>query len=49
MKKVILTVSALVVAAAMVFTFAGCTDNNNTNEEDSTVDAAVVTEVDTAA
>ncbi len=49
MKKVILTVSALVVAAAMVFTFAGCTDNTTNNEEDSTVDAAVVTEVDTAA
>lgn len=48
MKKVILTVSALVVAAAMVFTFAGCTDNN-TNEEESTNDVAVVTEADTAA
>ena len=48
MKKVILTVSALVVAAAMVFTFAGCTDNTP-DEENSTVEAGVVTEVDTAA
>lgn len=49
MKKVILTVSALVVAAAMVFTFAGCDKNPTNDGEESTVDAAVVTEVDTAA
>lgn len=49
MKKVILTVSALVVAAAMVFTFAGCTDGTTGNEEDSTNDAGVVTEIDSQA
>ncbi len=43
MKKVIITIAALAVSAAMVFSFAGCTDN--TTEEDST-DAAVVAEVE---
>lgn len=34
MKKVIITIAALAVSAAMVFSFAGCTDN--TVEEDTT-------------
>ena len=43
MKKVILTIAALAVSAAMVFSFAGST-NNPTTEEDST--DAVVAEVE---
>lgn len=46
MKKVVLTVAALLVSAAMVFSFAGCTNNT---EEEGTSDAAVVTEVDSTA
>ena len=33
MKKVILTIAALAVSAAMVFSFAGCTENPTTEEE----------------
>ncbi len=47
MKKVVLTVAALLVSAAMVFSFAGCT-KEPTGEETSS-DAAVVTEVDSTA
>ena len=43
MKKVVLTVAALLVSAAMVFSFAGCTDTNNGEEETSD---AVVAEVE---
>lgn len=46
MKKVILTISALLVSAAMVFSFAGCTGNEPQNEDDT--NAAVVTEADSA-
>ena len=45
MKKVILTISALLVSAAMVFSFAGCT-GNEPKEPDT--DVAAVTEADTA-
>lgn len=38
MKKVILTVAALLVSAAMVFSFAGCTDT--TVDEDTSVAAS---------
>ena len=38
MKKVVLTVAALLVSAAMIFSFAGCTET--TVEEDPTVVAA---------
>ncbi len=48
MKKVVLTVAALLVSAAMVFSFAGCTDTTNNGEEE-TSDVAVVTEADTQA
>lgn len=47
MKKVILAVSALLVSAAMVFSFAGCTDNTGDKEDNSDA-AAVVTEADSA-
>lgn len=47
MKKVVLTVAALLVSAAMVFSFAGCT-NDPVNEEESS-DAGVVSEADTQA
>ena len=43
MKKVVLTVAALLVSAAMVFSFAGCT-NDPTTEENTT--DAVVAEVE---
>lgn len=49
MKKVILTVSALLVSAAMVLSFAGCTDNQGNDEKESDSNVAVVTEEDTAA
>lgn len=39
MKKVVLTVAALLVSAAMVFSFAGCT--NNETVEEGTSDAVV--------
>ena len=45
MKKVILTVAALLVSAAMVFSFAGCTDT--TVDEDTSV--AATEEADSAA
>ncbi len=35
MKKVVLTVAALLVSAAMVFSFAGCTDKTDGNEGES--------------
>lgn len=44
MKKVILTIAALAVSAAMVFSFAGCTNNPTTEEESS--DASVVAEAE---
>lgn len=44
MKKIVITIAALAVSAAMVFSFAGCTDTNTTEEESS--DAAVVAEVE---
>jgi len=44
MKKVVLTVAALLVSAAMVFSFAGCTDTTNNGEEESS--DAVVAEVE---
>ncbi len=50
MKKVILTLAALVVSAAMVFSFAGCSDK--TSEGETTTDSGVVDgtgEADTAA
>ncbi|MBR5234476.1 MAG: hypothetical protein IKW03_09725 [Clostridia bacterium] len=43
MKKVILTVAALLVSAAMVFSFAGCTDKP-VNGEDESVAATVEAE-----
>lgn len=43
MKKVVLTVAALLVSAAMVFSFAGCTNDPTTEEESSD---AVVAEVE---
>ena len=43
MKKVVLTVAALLVSAAMVFSFAGCTKNETVEEESSD---AVVAEVE---
>lgn len=46
MKKVIITIAALAVSAAMVFSFAGCT--KNPVDDDSSTDA-VVTEADSAA
>lgn len=46
MKKVILTIAALAVSAAMVFSFAGCTENPTTEEESSD---AVVAEVESEA
>lgn len=49
MKKVVLTVAALLVSAAMVFSFAGCTDTTNNGEEPTSDDVAVVTEADTQA
>ena len=45
MKKVILTVAALLVSAAMVFSFAGCTDAPS-NGEDESVAATDVAEVE---
>ncbi len=42
MKKVILTVAALLVSAAMVFSFAGCTDNTANGEDESEVATDVV-------
>lgn len=47
MKKVILTISALLVSAAMVFSFAGCSSNEPKEEDDT--NAGVVSEVDSAA
>lgn len=47
MKKVIITIAALAVSAAMVFSFAGCT-KNPVDDEPSTADA-VFSEVDSAA
>lgn len=44
MKKVIITIAALAVSAAMVFSFAGCTNEPTTEEESS--DAAVVADVE---
>lgn len=46
MKKVILTVSALLASAAMVFSFAGCTKEDNNTEDASgvTTTAAAVAE-----
>lgn len=44
MKKVVLTVAALLVSAAMVFSFAGCT--NNASEGEETSSDAVVAEVE---
>lgn len=35
MKKVILTIAALLVSASMVFAFAGCTNNETPNEDGS--------------
>ena len=35
MKKVVLTVAALLVSAAMVFSFAGCTDKTAEGESES--------------
>lgn len=46
MKKVIITIAALAVSAAMVFSFAGCTKNPVDDEPSS---GEVVTEVDSAA
>ena len=46
MKKVILTVAALLVSAAMVFSFAGCTD---TTVEEGTSDAVVAEVEDSTA
>ena len=48
LNKVILTVSALLVSAAMVFSFAGCTKEDTNTPEDNS-GAAVVTEADSAA
>lgn len=48
MKKVILTVSALLVSAAMVFAFAGCTDNQ-TDDDGESNPAGIVSEADTNA
>lgn len=36
MKKVILTIAALLVSASMVFAFAGCTEQKTPNEDNST-------------
>ena len=41
MKKVVLTVAALLVSAAMVFSFAGCTEKG---EEEVSTDEAVSAE-----
>lgn len=48
MKKVILTISALLVSAAMVFSFAGCTDKPSNEDESNTnnVGAGVVADED---
>ncbi len=46
MKKVILTVAALLVSAAMVFSFAGCTDKPVDGEGES---VAATDEADSAA
>lgn len=48
MKKVILTISALLVSAAMVFSFAGCSGNTDDTKENNSDAAAVVTEADSA-
>ena len=42
MKKVIITIAALAVSAAMVFSFAGCTENTPT--EENTTDVVVEVE-----
>jgi hypothetical protein len=42
MKKVILTVAALLVSAAMVFSFAGCTEKPVDGENESEVATDVV-------
>lgn len=42
MKKVVLTVAALLVSAAMVFSFAGCTDK--TGDEEASSNEAVSAE-----
>lgn len=47
MKKVVLTVAALLVSAAMVFSFAGCT--KTTEGEEETSDVVVEVEDSTAA
>ncbi len=47
MKKVIITIAALAVSAAMIFSFAGC--DNNPVEEDSTNDAVAEVESDSQA
>lgn len=44
MKKVVLTVAALLVSAAMVFSFAGCTNDPASGEEESS--DAVVADVE---
>lgn len=48
MKKVILTISALLVSAAMVFSFAGCTKEETKTPEDDSAPAAVTAEADSA-
>lgn len=41
MKKVILTISALLVSAAMVFSFAGCTKNPSDDDPSNAVVGSV--------
>lgn len=49
MKKVILTVAALLVSAAMVFSFAGCTNDPANNGEEESSDAVVAEVEDSTA